>query len=587
MPKKTIKKYNPTLIKLLSLILQIVRKEDKDKSFFLLIIIVFFQAFLDVLSVASIVPLIYLAQDQDLAISNLKNYFKILFINNNYLINNNQVIALIPILVIFLITIATFFRLYLIYRTNKYIEDIRHNISMKLMNNYIWSNFQIDRNTSEIAKSILSEVDQFIIIVFQPTILMITNLILLLGIVFYLLLTNLKASIYGLTILIIFYLCFHYFSKGILNKEGYKSEESNRGRFITAIESFRSIKDIKIYNAENFFSKRFKNFSRSFANTNAIYTSLTASPKYILEMIVFISLAFSIFLFEVNGDNNFMILPLLGTFAFAAYKAQPALSSVIYGINSIEYGAKIILNLNSHLKKNSSKIKNKYYRYEDLGSKNKNSIIIKGLSYFYKKERNINFLNNINLEIKYNSLFLIIGESGSGKSTLLNLISCLIKPTKGEITFNTHRSSGKKPKISYLHQNHYLYNTSIAKNIAFGVPENFIDYERVKKVLKKAEIYNYVYKLKNNINENVGENGSKLSTGQIQRIALARALYFEPEILILDEPTSALDKKNELGILKTLIKISQEITVIMSTHKTFNLLDLSDVSFIDLSKSNN
>ncbi len=586
MPKKTIKKYNPNLIKLLSLIMKIVRKEDKDKSFFLLIIIVFFQAFLDVLSVASIVPLIYLAQDQDLAISNLKNYFKILFINNNYLINNNQVIALIPILVILIITIATFFRLYLIYRTNKYIEDIRHNISMKLMDNYIWSNFQIDRNTSEIAKSILSEVDQFIIIVFQPTILMITNLILLLGIVFYLLLTNLKASIYSLTILIIFYLIFHYFSKGILNKEGYKSEESNRGRFTTAIESFRSIKDIKIYNAENFFSNRFKNFSRSFANTNAIYTSLTASPKYILEMIVFISLAFSIFLFEVNGANNFMILPLLGTFAFAAYKAQPALSSVIYGINSIEYGAKIILNLNSNLKKHISKVKNKYYRSEDLGSKNKNSIIIKGLSYFYKKERNINFLNNINLEIKYNSLFLIIGESGSGKSTLLNLISCLIKPTKGEITFNTHRSIGKKPKISYLHQNHYLYNTSIAKNVAFGVPENFIDYERVKKVLKKAEIYNYVYKLKNNINENVGENGSKLSTGQIQRIALARALYFEPEILILDEPTSALDKKNELGILKTLIKISQEITVIMSTHRTSNLLDLSDVSFIDLSKIN-
>jgi ABC-type bacteriocin/lantibiotic exporter with double-glycine peptidase domain len=297
-------------------------------------------------------------------------------------------------------------------------------------------------------------------------------------------------------------------------------------------------------------------------------------------------LAFSIFLFEVNGANNLTILPLLGTFAFAAYKAQPALSSVIYGINSIEYGAKIILNLNSNLKKNSSKLKNKSHRYEDLGSKNKNSIIIKGLSYFYKKERNINFLNNINLEIKYNSLFLIIGESGSGKSTLLNLISCLIKPTKGEITFNTNRSIGKKPKISYLHQNHYLYNTSIAKNIAFGVPENFIDYERVKKVLKKTEIYNYVYKLKNNIHENVGENGSKLSTGQIQRIALARALYFEPEILILDEPTSALDKKNELGILKTLIKISQEITVIMSTHKTFNLLDLSDVSFIDLSRSN-
>ena len=164
-------------------------------------------------------------------------------------------------------------------------------------------------------------------------------------------------------------------------------------------------------------------------------------------------------------------------------------------------------------------------------------------------------------------MFLIIGESGSGKSTLLNLISCLIKPTKGEITFNTNRIIGKKPKISYLHQNHYLYNTSIAKNIAFGVPENFIDYERVKKVLKKTEIYNYVYKLKNNINENVGENGSKLSTGQIQRIALARALYFEPEILILDEPTSALDEHAKQAVLEVCRDFAlKNRTVIAFTH---------------------
>ena len=207
------------------------------------------------------------------------------------------------------------------------------------------------KNTSEIAKSILSEVDQFIIIVFQPTILMLTNLILLFGIILYLFFTSIEASFYSISILLIFYFIFYLFSKGILNREGYKSEESNRGRFITAIESFRSIMDIKIYKAENFFAKRFQNYSRAFANTNAVYTSLTASPKYILEMIVFISLALSVLLFKINSGNNNVILPLLGTFAFAAYKAQPALSSVIYGINSIEYGSKIILNLSKSLKK--------------------------------------------------------------------------------------------------------------------------------------------------------------------------------------------------------------------------------------------
>ena len=578
------KKNKPNLSNLLQMIMNIIRREKQDKSFLFLILVVTFQAFLDVLSVASVVPLIYIIQDKNSIENNLNNFLYGFFLKNSFFSENRQLILIIPLMVILIMILATLFRIYLIYRTNKYIEDIRHNISIRLMNNYINKNLQIDKNTSEIAKSILSEVDQFIIIVFQPTILMLTNLILLFGIILYLFFTSIEASFYSISILLIFYFIFYLFSKGILNREGYKSEESNKGRFITAIESFRSIMDIKIYKAENFFAKRFQNYSRAFANTNAVYTSLTASPKYILEMIVFISLALSVLLFKINSGNNNVILPLLGTFAFAAYKAQPALSSVIYGINSIEYGSKIILNLSKSLKKNKFKLNAKNYLYKNLDSQNNNSIIIKNLGYFYKNQEDIYYLKNISLKIKYNSLFLIIGESGSGKSTLLNLISGLIKPKKGTITFNTQRTKGRRPRISYLHQNHYLYDSSIANNIAFGIKEELIDMDRIKRVLKKAEIYDYVFNLKRNVYENVGENGNKLSTGQIQRLALARALYFEPDILILDEPTSALDKKNEKGIIETISKLSEEITVIMSTHKSYNLLNEPNIEFINLSR---
>ena len=116
-----------------------------------------------------------------------------------------------------------------------------------------------------------------------------------------------------------------------------------------------------------------------------------------------------------------------------------------------------------------------------------------------------------------------------------------------------------------------MFNSSIAQNIAFGIEENKINFDKLYKALKKQKYTNLFLNSRKISIHIVGENGSNFSQGQIQRIALARALYFEPDILILDEPTSSLDQKNEESIIKTLSKISKEITIIMSTHKLKSL----------------
>lgn len=559
--------------------LSFINKKSKRKLFNL-IILVFFQACFDVLNLASIIPLIQLLTDKN----KLQLYIEksLSIINSEYFfISDNSLISIyIPLIVILIMVLTTIVRLYVVYFTFKFIEETRHQICSKLMEGFINRDIGINKNSSEIAKSILSEVDQFIILVFEPTILMLTNVLVLLAIIGYLLFTNPYPSLVSLGLLIFFYINFYFFSKRKLNIEGYRSEKSNKGRFITAIEVFKSIKDIKIYSAEKYFSNRFKRFSRIFANTNATYSTLVASPKYLLEMIVLIALAISILFISLNKIADFNSLPLLGIFAFAAYKAQPALSNVIYGINSIEYGSKIISNLNKELKRANSKEINLKYKAPckmERKLKSKKSLVIKNLNFIFNGKNE--GIKKVNLTIENPTLFVLYGSSGSGKSTLLNLISGILKPQEGEIKyFNNNKPS--IPKISYLHQEHTLFDATIAENVAFGIPKEEINYSDVKKALMNAEIYDYVNSLEEAFNEKVGEDGSNLSIGQKQRIALARALYFKPDILLLDEPTSALDHKNEKKIINTLLRLSKNIMVIMSTHKIDYLPENTKVGYL-------
>ena len=541
--------------------LSVVKNKDRKKLVSLIFLLII-QSILDVITIASVVPLMYLLEGKEntyMLMNELLNKYNINYFN----INNVNLTFYIPLIVILIMLISTLSRLYIVFRTNNFIELIRYGISSELMNKYIYKDYKY-KEKSEIAKSILSEVDQFIILVFQPTMLMITNIVLLIGIITYIFRSSFSASILTILILGTFYLIFYIFSKSILNNEGIKSEKANKGRFKVAMEAFESIKDIKIYSAEKYFSNRFCKYSKSFAITNSNYNTLVASPKFLLEMIVFITLSSAILIIALRDIISFNSLPLLGTFAFAAYKAQPALSNIIYGINSLEYGSKIISNLFEEINSDNHSFKSKNIINREIRD-SEICLKVENVSFIFNKKEGI---KNINLDINCKSLFVVMGGSGSGKTTLLNIISGIIKPQKGKVLFNKTLFKNKEPRISYLQQDFTLFDSSIAENIAFGIEKDQIKLDKLNMALRDAEILDYVNSLNNKIHEKIGENGFNLSGGQKQRIALARALYFDPDILLLDEPTSSLDNKNKMKIINTILKLSRKMTIVMSTHNT-------------------
>ena len=207
--------------------------------------------------------------------------------------------------------------------------------------------------------------------------------------------------------------------------------------------------------------------------------------------------------------------------------------------------------------------------------KNLENIKLTNVSFRYSENQKYIF-KDINLEFNKNNLYGISGVSGAGKSTLVNVIVGLLEPTEGQRFINNLNSDNCFiPRISYVSQKNYLQNSSLKNNIAYGIDENLIDKNKVYECIKLCKLENLVNNLDKGIETQVSEFGDNLSVGQIQRISIARSLYFDSALVILDEPTSSLDLKNKLDIQEMIKTIKNNRIIIMISHDK-NELNICD-----------
>lgn len=205
-------------------------------------------------------------------------------------------------------------------------------------------------------------------------------------------------------------------------------------------------------------------------------------------------------------------------------------------------------------------------------SENLLPIDLQNVSFSYPSRIDNPIVDNLNLTFSEKTkITAIVGSSGSGKSTIAQLLLGLYSPQTGSINFNTDTSTNfdnVRSQIGYVAQEPVLFSTSIRENIVYGLenPEEITETDLIE-ISKKAQAFEFIQKLPQGFDTNVGEQGSQLSGGQKQRIAIARALVRKPKLLILDEATSALDSESELGIQKAIYNASEECCVVMIAHR--------------------
>jgi ABC-type bacteriocin/lantibiotic exporter with double-glycine peptidase domain len=345
-------------------------------------------------------------------------------------------------------------------------------------------------------------------------------------------------------------------------------------RFQTRVSSEKALQHLKealngyveshIYNADNFFSARYGHFQSDLNNRLSDLQIIQGVPNRLMEIFAVLGLFILILINQSAGvsSGNFIII---GAFMAAAYKIIPGIVKIINlggQISAYKFTVEGLADAN----------KNKSFEKESKAIKELDSVHLKNISFNYS---HCNILENFSLCIQKGDFLVIEGESGTGKTTLLNLLSGFLVPLSGDIVINKiamHKEDLKsyRARIAYVKQQCFLIHDTLLRNIT--LQENNYNVDRLRYAMETSGLDQLVETWPERLNKIITENGKNISGGQRQRIAIARAIYKNPDMIVLDEPFSELDKEAECELLKKLRKLSQAgKIIILVTHNKESL----------------
>jgi ATP-binding cassette subfamily C protein len=345
-------------------------------------------------------------------------------------------------------------------------------------------------------------------------------------------------------------------------------------------EAFGGIKDVKLVHAEQAFSDTYDPLSRSFSNDAVVASMLATTPRYLVEAMAFGGVVLISMALSAGGAADGRVVALLGMFAFAGYRLMPAIQHVFASFVQMRANLPAFEHLCRDLAAE---------RDEDAPPPGpsqapptppeplspKRTISLREVAFAYNSTRGP-VLEHFNLSVKAKTTTGIVGPTGSGKTTVVDLLLGLLRPAEGElridgVSVDSSNLERWQRSVGYVPQHIYLSDTSISRNVAFGVPDHEIDQTRVEEACRHARIHDFVLSLPKGYDTTVGERGSSLSGGERQRIGIARALYRRPEVLILDEATSALDRETEEEVMNAIQHLAGRKTLIMIAHRESTL----------------
>lgn len=553
-------------------ILDLLTPRERRQAF-LMVPLVVLMALAEVSGIASIAPFLSLVSDPEAARSNAF----LAWAYGAFGFQNDRAFLIAVGMAVIVILIASNALLAAGYWVLFRFGSIRnYSISRRLLIRYLQQPYQffLTRNSAELANNILQEVTQIIHGTVVPGLVLIAKTFASLAIVILLVLVDPVLATMVSVLLGGAYTLLFTASRRYLARIGKARVRANQRRYQSANEAMGGIKDLQLLGRESEMVRRFSEPSLRFAIFQANSRIIGVIPRYLLEAIAFGSVV-AIVLVLLGADRTVSeVVPVIGLYGFAGYRLMPALQAVFSSATQIRYSSGALDEVHDILKTvpggaEAADTFDDRAAIEPLPFAS--SLRFEDVSFRYPGSGPV--LQGIDLEIPARASVAFVGSTGAGKTTLVDLLLGLLRPTGGRLVVDgvvldeDNRPSWQK-QIGYVPQSIFLTDDTITRNIAFGLPDEAIDIDAVRRAARMAQVDRFIEEeLPDGYETVVGERGVRLSGGQRQRLAIARALYHDPEVLVLDEATSALDGSTERHVFEAIQPLAGAKTMVLIAHR--------------------
>ncbi len=554
-------------------------EKNNRKKFVLIIFLFIVLSLLEVLGIASVIPFIT-------AIFNPEILNSFQFINKYSEIlekKRDLILPLFSLIFFFIFLIKNIFHIITYKFIYSFITNFRAEITTRVLKKYFHQEFLFFAKNPQgkLMTSLYTETRTFTDTFIDALMIVISESIILIAI-FALIIAAGKSE--GIFIILPIILCVGFLSK-VLNKK--IKLLANQRVIISEILAtlaqriFISVRDIFFSNNSTKLIDKFYDTNKDQSKIDVSVQTFQLIPRALLEVTGLLVLLSLILYFDYIGVSKDVILSNLTFYFVIAYRAIPSFNKILIQHQRIKYSKNSVKTISDILKLEESRI-------ISLHSENKlnfvDSIRLKDIDFSYDIKPKL--FEDLNLELKKNEIVGLYGESGSGKSSLLNLITMLIKPTKGNLYLDDKVISSKEDirkyqnMITFISQDTFLVEDTIKNNITF-FSDSDLDEEKLNFAIKFAKVDKFLSEFKEGLDYKVGSHSRRISSGQRQRIAIARSIYNLKDILVFDEATNALDQENENLIIEnlykleniTIILVSHNLKLLKSCHKIYNLSD--------------
>lgn len=460
----------------------------------------------------------------------------------------------------------------------KFIYTNQFATSNRMMINFMKRPYEyyLNAKTSIIQRNITSDINNVYALILN--ILQLVSELIVFVILFGILLAVDAKMILVITVLLVLVLALiKKFIKPVMLQAGRDNQDYYAGLFKWISESVDAIKEIKIADKENYFITEYSKCGNGYVNAVQKYTLYSSTPRLAIEWICVAGLVLYM-IFEVatgTGDMSTLITQM-GVFGLTAARLLPSANRINNYLTNISYFTPFLDNVSDNLQSEIHD-RNISYQLEDYPAGESvdklpvhHTIELRDITYRYPGT-DVCIFKNAKVEFPVGKSIGIVGSSGGGKTTMIDIMLGLLKPESGEVLADGVNIRTNYPgwlkNIGYIPQSIYMLDTTIRRNVAFGVPDEQIDDEKVWKALKEAQLDEHVRSLPEGLDTEIGQHGITFSGGQRQRIGIARALFEDPEVLVLDEATSALDNETEAAIMDSVNRLHGRKTLIIIAHR--------------------